>query len=363
VQFVEMGSLVVGLVLAVVIASDVVLTVLHPDIEGPVSKAVQRTTWNTFAFAARKLQRVPRGLLALAGPVVIVVTLTVWVALTVLGFGLIFYSGIGDFRVEEEIAEPGFLEALYFAGGTVTILGYGDLTPAHGSYQLVSIVAASIGFALFTGTVTYLLELTSTIGERHRFTALVHDDTEGTQRGVTLALAGTETGDVAYLRDRYEAWAVHLRDIRDRIHRYAVVVLYYRSRDPVYDLEPVLRICAEATAAGYVVAEDERWRSLGPSVRHLDASLRRLLDTIAASHLGAERVQRVENSPVEPGDQRVIRSLYEALGTPEPPDVSDGHPALQVVARANRLLEEIDRITAWTQALEHADPVRGERDR
>lgn len=73
-----------GVVLVVVALRDVFHTLWHPSGEGVLSGALTRVLW---AGARRRGRRAG----ALVGPVTVVATIVVWVALLVLGFALVHW--------------------------------------------------------------------------------------------------------------------------------------------------------------------------------------------------------------------------------------------------------------------------------
>ncbi len=352
-----MVSLAAGAGLAAAVSLDVFFTVIHPDIEGPIARTVQRGVWEGFAVAARLWERRRRGVLAMAGPAIIAATFLAWVVLFTLAFALVFYSGLEWYRAEDELQALSFLEALYFAGTTVTVLGFGDITPVHGAYQILAIVASGSGFALLTGAVAYLIEVTSSIDERYRFALRVHAETGGIEQGVGLVLAGIEVGDVAYLRDRLEALAGHVRLVLDKAHRYALVALYYRSRDSVYDFEPAVRVASEAAVAGHLLAEDPGWAGIAPAARHLAGALSRLMGTVADQYLGDDVTAQVREAPATDDDRHLVEGIADQLDQAgatmggEPP-----HAALRLATQSRIFLQGLDRITAWTAESEAAMP-------
>ncbi|CAL9375714.1 hypothetical protein SUDANB121_00961 [Nocardiopsis dassonvillei] len=351
----DAGFLVLGSLIVLLVAGDAIVTILHSDLTGPLAKGVQHAVWRVLLLAARRIRRGRRALLASAAPVLVVATLGMWVCTMVLGFSLVFYAGGDGYLIDGRPGSLTFDDALYYAGGTVAILGFGDITPQDTLQRMLSSAAAAMGFALFTGTVTYLIELTESIGERHRLTSMAYTESEEAGRGSALVRAALDIEDPVHLRDRVEALTSHVHDLRDRIHRYTVVVLLHRSRDPVYDLEPALQICAEVAAAGHLTTSSGAWRTAAPAVRHLDRALGRLADTTAAAHLGrraGEEIARAEPGAAERERLEVLRSDLGAGG-----EGREGEEAaLAVLARTGRFLEELDRLTAWRSAGRSADP-------
>lgn len=339
-----------GALLAVAVLVDVFLTVVHPDAEGKIAETLQRACWSVAVAAGRRWRQARRQLLALAGPVMTVLTFAVWVGLLILGLALIVWPNLGQFRADQEFGALTFVDALYFAGTTFAVLGYGDLSPLSGTMQVVAILASCSGFVLLTGIVTYLIQLVSSIDERHRLSLKVHDDAAGTLRGVHVVVRHLRGGSHDGLAARFEEWATLSRQVQDKIHRYPLVSLYYRSRDPIHDPEATFRILGEATAAGHLVADDERCHDLRLAVENLELALDRLLGTVAEQYLGSRAMRQIEAPEPSEEDRRwvdqVSRHLQARVG--DRYRVGQGRDAAAATAARMRVfLAALSDLTHW----------------
>src|SRR5687768_10846739 len=116
-----------GAALVLLALADVFLTVLHPRADaGVVSPRLNRAIWTLFRVGSRPFRRRGEFILCYAGPVLLALTVAVWVMLLVVGFALIYWPALG-----REIAAIGdtphdFATALYFSGTCLTTLGFGD---------------------------------------------------------------------------------------------------------------------------------------------------------------------------------------------------------------------------------------------
>jgi hypothetical protein len=121
---------ILGLVLVVLVACDAAVTVLHPDAEGLLATSIRRVLWRMTALLSTRLPRFDRHVLGLAGPVIVVLTFVSWIVLITLGVAVVVWPMLGEaFEVRGALGSPTFLDAFYFAAGTVSVLGYGDITP------------------------------------------------------------------------------------------------------------------------------------------------------------------------------------------------------------------------------------------
>lgn len=155
-------SLLGGLIVLVVLR-DIFHTLLHPSGHGWLSRAVMRGVW----WVAR-----PSGQLAmgLAGPLTMVTVVATWGGLLVWGWALIYlphlpgafsYAPGLDTAVRSQLAD-----ALYLSLVVGATLGFGDIVPQAGWLRLLTPLQAFIGFALFTASVTWILQIYPALGRR-----------------------------------------------------------------------------------------------------------------------------------------------------------------------------------------------------
>lgn len=348
-----MGS---GAVLALGVLTDIFFTTLHPDVEGKLAEAVQRTCWKTAVALGNRLTGIRRQLLAFAGPFMVGLTFVTWVLLFIVGVALIVWPNLGLFRSEPEFDVLTFFDALYYAGVTVSVLGYGDISPTDPRMQTVAWVASAAGFGMLTAIVAYILELVSSVDERNRLALQVHDETGGTERGVQLVLRHATAG-TDELYGRYTEWAGLTRQVQDKLHRYALTSLFYRSRDPAYDPEATLRVLGEAVAAGYLLTADPTYEGLRPGVEQLDLATSRLMGTIAAQYLGTDVMSQMEDPQVSAGDRRWVQEMAtvmaETFGSRWDGGALDPS-ALAIAARLRHFLTALADLTVWS---EHQGPL------
>ena len=343
---------ILGFALIVLVAWDAAVTVLHPDREGLLATAVRRTVW-----AVTTLVRVRLGssVLGLAGPVIVAGTFLGWILLAILGMAAAVWPMLDtEFAIQPEPEAPTFVDAVYFAAGTITVLGYGDVTPLSTEAQLLSVFGAGVGFTMFTGMATYVIEVVGGVAARNRFTLAVHDDSRGAGGVTMLAECLAESG-VDETRERSRSWAEHLRAVDEMVHRYPLVAFTYRSRRPEYDPEAALRHVAEAAVTALVATRYAP--GLRTAAEALCSALTRLQSTIAETYLG-EAVTRGLADPAPTDRDRaavaaVDRVLSGALGREALQ--AEHQQASEAVCRTRIFLDGLHR---WSRA----DPPRHEWD-
>ncbi len=351
-MWLHVAAVVAGAITVIVVTLDVFLTILHPDVEGQIAKRLQRATWRAVVAMAERWHTRRGALIALAGPSMIALTFAVWMALFILGFALVFWPYIDTYRTEPELGPLSFLDALYYAGVTITVLGYGDITPLHPTFKLLTFVASASGFALLTGIVAYLIEIVSSINDRNLFTARVHDETGAQGSGADLAVRSLRSEEIDDLRERYEQWASLTRDVADKLRRYALAALYYRSKDPISDVEPAFRAVAEAAIAGRLAGSDPRLARLRPAVEHLDVAITRLMLTVADQYLDARTRDALRAPAPDDDDRRAVESIAARLKEHTHVAIDDAvvssEHVLMLAVRMRTFQAGLDRVTHWS---------------
>ena len=338
-----------GVALMILAIADLFLTALHPDLDGPLSRGVQRGVWRVMVGGERRSRR--RGPMALAGPLMMVLTFVAWVATLVVGFALVVWPFLGSaFQAEPVLGELGFLDALYYSAAAVSTLGFGDITPISRPLQLLTVVAALSGFSMLSGIVAYLLEVLGSLHNRVRLALRIGEDTDGRHDGPAVLASWLADEELADVRQRLEKWADLLRDTQDEIHRFPLISVCYRSRDPHQDPEPAVRAVAATVVAGHLLSSDEGYRRLRTALLGLDRAVSRFMVVMARQYLGRGHLDDLASPrPTEEDRARVEdvrRRLESHFGVALRAD-SEMKRALELTCRARIFLDGFDRLTGW----------------
>lgn len=148
-----------GIGLILLLSIDVFLSVFQAQGRpGPVTRNQNRVIWQIFRSIGRSGSgHVRSGVLSLAAPTMVVMTILSWVMILTLGYALIYFQWIEGFIVSPGSVRTPWIESLYFSGYTAATLGYGDVVPDLEALRLLAPLQAFSGFALVSVTITYLL--------------------------------------------------------------------------------------------------------------------------------------------------------------------------------------------------------------
>src|SRR5690625_4243160 len=150
--------MVIGGMLVILSLTDTFLTILHNDTDGPVIRFSFHALWKLLIGITRMAPSTRRSLVSLAGPLMIVLAVMLWVGLFILGFSLIYWPNLSHFYLQDSL-EATFMTALYFSGSTATVLGYGDISPVNPVLQLLTFIPAGRASRLISGIITYRISV------------------------------------------------------------------------------------------------------------------------------------------------------------------------------------------------------------
>lgn len=166
---------------------------------GPLSRHLSYWLW----FVFLRIQRLGNGrrLLPSAGPVILLLMIIIWFSLCWAGWVMIFSAN--EFAVvDAKTLEPAtFLERVYYAGYTLTTIGYGDFKASSEAYQIASIISGFNGLFLVTLAITYSIPILSASAERRQLSLLIHSLGESTEE---IIRTGYSDGSFHFLNQQLQ---------------------------------------------------------------------------------------------------------------------------------------------------------------
>lgn len=160
-----------GALLNLVIAREVFHTLFHPSGRGTLTMAVFRLVWRLTGRLGARAR-------ALAGPLAMLLVIAIWIGATVVGWALIYLPALPQSFVFASTLDPqaqdGMIDALYYAWVTQATLGYGDIAPRADTFRLLAPLQATLGFALFTLVVTWILAVYPALQRQRAAASMAH---------------------------------------------------------------------------------------------------------------------------------------------------------------------------------------------
>lgn len=320
----------IGGALILLAAYDALSTTLSVGVAaGPLTSRIGAGWWWLVHTVAR---RPTSPLVVSSGPVVLLVTIGVWLALLWGGWTLVFAADPGAV-VSSTTGEPapGWTR-LYYAGFTAFTLGIGDYVPNGQAWQVLTSVAVVSGLGLTTLAITYLVPVVSAVTARRvqaNSIAGLGDSPQG------IVIAAHRDGGFDFLDHRLPPLADGLLETAER-HLSYPVLHYFHSAQRHVDLRVQAFVLDEAvTILQHGLPEDVRPH---PAVLH------------GLRHAVSELIQRATAEPTG-GDAPAAPDL-SALRAAGIPTVDDGTFTERVaeLSEHRRRLASFARESYWSRS-------------
>ncbi|EMA43680.1 potassium channel family protein [Halobiforma nitratireducens] len=335
--------LLAGLAVLALVIVDILWTTLWVDGgSGPVSGRLTTMVWRGLRRASGDDSRV----LSLAGPLILALTLVIWIALLWVGWTLLFAGGPTTL-VSTHTGEPADATGyLYYVAYTMFTNGNGDYTPTSGTWELASSFTTATGMAFVTLGVSYVLAVLGAVSEKRSFAS---DVTGLGERSEAFVRAGwspdgdddpggrRETSSVDPTRGLerpLESMATQLSLLSEQHKSYPILHYYHSESD------------GEASAIAVAILDEALTlhRHGIPDGEGLDPTLIETTRSSADSYLETLGAAFIEPADEEPPAPELDRLREEGI-----PTVSDGEfeAALEEVSDRRRKLRGIVTADAW----------------
>jgi hypothetical protein len=221
----------VGMVLILVALLDAFETIVLPRrVTRPyrLARVFLRSTWRMWAGGVRAVPVASRETyLSFYGPLSLLLLITLWGALMVLGFGLVLW-GLGS-AVTSSGHEARFGSGVYMSGTTFFTLGLGDVRPDSTLSRLIVVIEAGSGFGFFALVITYLPVLYQAFSRREVNVSLLDARAGSPPSAGEFFRRLNDGGQLDRMPDflrEWERWAAELLEI----HLSYPVLALYRSQ-------------------------------------------------------------------------------------------------------------------------------------
>jgi hypothetical protein len=276
-----------------------------------MTRSFYRATWLSWRTLGQRRSpgNAREELLSVYGPLSLLLLLTIWAALLIVGFAAIHWS-LGSRLQSPTGMQRGFYEDLYYSGTTLFTLGLGDVTPLSQTGRIVTVAEGGTGLAFLALVIGYLPMLAQAFARREVNVSLLDARAGSPPSAVELLRRHAEGGEaLSRLLAEWERWCADLLET----HISFPVLAYYRSQHDnqswVAALTTVLDVCA-VIAAGGQKGPVHSARLTFAMARHAAVDLCNMFGLPA-------RAPDPERLP--PAEMESLRKALAELGLPLPP--------------------------------------------
>ncbi len=287
-----------------------------------LTRGFYRYTWKPFSACARSIDNVKRreGLLALYGPVSLLLLIALWAAGMVCGFALLQWSA--GSTVEGTGLRRSFSTDLYFSGSTFFTLGMGDVTPRATLSRVLAVIEAGMGFGFLAMVISYLPVLYGGFSQREVNVALL-DGRAGTPPTAAELILRNSDPEHGALRDILHEWEHSAAELLESHISYPVLG-YFRSQHDNQSWVAALTAVLDATALCQVGL-------VGAPIRQAQ------LTFAMARHAVVDLAQVFNTPPHDRGTPRLTRDSLEELGR----QLANAGIQLQLTSEAEQRLTKL----------------------
>ena len=348
---------------------DIAMTVLHIQIESPISNHLNRRFWKILVAISNRLPAGARdGMLGWGAPLMIAGMIGLWSILYVVGFALLYQPFIHDpavFALSDIEPQASPVDALYFSALSFFTLGYGEIVPVHPIFRLLAVLEGAFGLTTLSLSVTYLLSVYPTIARKMGLAESLNLETGGRVDGVTLAARYVAGGRCEALAQRLAGINADLLNL-GQSHGLYPVLYYVRTREVHLSFVRVLAIVQGVVATLRYGLDAERYPEIvtDPRLLILEEGLLSTLHMLASSsHLPLDRSDRGDPSSSGSDFRALCSALREAgLATVSPDDRESAEAHARFRAATDRYICAYAANSGYDLDAIHAPYSRWERD-
>lgn len=282
-----------GALFVAVALLDALWTTIVPRGAGPLTKRIARGWWAASLWVHRRRPGGAHGLLALAGPAILVVGFSAWVLLLWAGWTLLFSADPGAVVDAGSKAPAELWARVYYVGFVLFTLGTGDYVPAGASWQVASAAASLSGLFVVTLAITYVISVVSAVAEKRQLAGAIH----------ALGSSAPEIVAQAWDGSGFDGLDQHLPPLGKQLE-------LHHQRHLAY---PVL----------HYFHSTERRAALGPAVAAFDDALLLLSEAVAEDARPAPAVVDPPRRAVSAFLSRLGEAFVEPAGEAPPPPATD----------------------------------------
>ncbi|NIB99567.1 potassium channel family protein [Halobacterium sp. R2-5] len=324
----NLAFLVVGVVVLVVTLVDMLWTALWVDGgAGPLSARLSTAAWH----ALRTVGDGDSRSLSLAGPLILVLTLVVWVGLIWVGWTLVFGGAESALVYSRGDSPVTWANRSYFVAYSMFTMGNGDYYPSTALWEFAASLTTATGMLSVTMAVSYVLSVLSAVVEKRSFASSVSG----------LGEDGEDVVETGWGDDGFRPLELPVNSLASDLdtlaaqHKAYPILHYYHSDEASKSSPMAVAVFDEAlTLLRFGVPEDDR-----------------LNEALVESGRSAAKnyTETLDNAFIEPAEEAPKPPDLDRLRRAGIPTVDDGEFAAAVddLGERRRTLLGAVRADAW----------------
>lgn len=303
---------------------DLLLTILYAKIgsrglsrfgAGVGSVFVGRSIWWLLRRVAPALGRHGNGVLTLAGPLAVLLTLALWVAALVFGAALLIHPHLGDsIAVASGQTPRDFATALYASAASLALGSTSDLAPHSDGMRILYLADALLGTMVVTLVISYVMPIYSGLRDRNSLALSLHLLSRETGNAEALVAGLGPRGDFTAAPSILVDLATRMVSVKEAHHFYPML-FFFHTGAAEHSLVRCMRLALDSVAHLRACLDDERYGSViesGP-VTQLERATLLLVDTLSATFLPRAVVRRCPDEGPQPHWREQYRRACRCL--------------------------------------------------
>lgn len=287
--------LVLGVLFLLVVIIDLLWTTLWVEGgAGPLTSRLMAETWKLVRRAGARNSRV----LTVSGPLILILSLAIWIAFLWAGWTLLFASAENILLDTVDARQISWSELIYYTGYTIFTLGNGDFIPQGGLWQIATTLASASGMLFITLSVTYVLSVLGAVTQKRSFATSVNG----------LGTQGTEILQSSWDGDAFRGLEIPLNTVATQLntltanHKAYPILHYFYSGQPAQAPTTSITVLDEAlTLLRFGVAEQNRPERI--LIKQVRSSVQSYLEIVGSAY-----IEPADRSPPPP-DIATLREM------------------------------------------------------
>jgi Ion channel len=213
---------------------DVFLTTLNYDGSGFLAAGLSRLQWCAIRALTRRLPQRwrPVALRQVMG-LSLVLNMTVWLGVVIIGFGLIYLSQMhgANFEFDGRGLHNGLFSAMYYSAAQLSTVGTGQISPQTDGLRALSIAETMAGLGLVTLILSFLFGVYQVVRDLRTLSASLATGDEAIADPIASLGPYLARGELDCLDNHLRAIAVSFWSYADGLRQHHIAYYFQSGRD------------------------------------------------------------------------------------------------------------------------------------